>query len=298
MANIQWDKKMKTAIVLICIIIVAISSKTYAQGNSWNEVEKIIGKNGNVQGNVLKITFPRTDLNVKVKDVKIEPALALTPWLAFYKMGDETMIMGDLVLLLDEVPNVIKTVVENGLEITAIHNHILNETPQIIYMHVGGSGEPLELAKKIKSVLNQTKIPIQTAKPVTNKPDYDWTNVQNVIGVKGQINGNVLQFSIPRSEPITENGMEIPTYMGVTTTFNIQLVKEKSIATGDFIVMADEVNSVIKALNENNITVTALHSHMLKESPRLFFLHFWGSDTPMNIAKGLKEGLNKTKSKL
>lgn len=286
-------------LILAAIFLMFIVSEGFSQTKGWEDVEKIIGKTGKLQGDVFKITFPRSDLNVKVDGVKIEPALALTGWIAFKKMGNDVMLMGDMVLLETEVEPAMKKAVETGLEITALHNHVLKETPQVMYMHVGGMGNPAELAQKIKSVISQTKIPINQPKPnQTVQSKTDWSAVQSVMGTKGQMAGDILQISVPRADKVTENGDEIPAAMGMASSINFQKVKDKAVTTGDFVLVGDEVNPVIKTLVEHNIAVTAVHNHMLNDNPRIFFLHFWGNDTPENLAKGLKDAVSKTKSKI
>ncbi|HEX2927931.1 MAG: DUF1259 domain-containing protein [Ignavibacteria bacterium] len=285
-------------LALSVIFLTFFTADGFSQTKGWEDVEKIIGKTGKLQGDVFKITFPRSDLNVKVAGVKIEPALALTGWIAFKKMGSNAMLMGDMVLLETEVEPAMKKAVENGLEITALHNHVLKETPQVIYMHVGGMGSPTELAQKIKSVISQTKIPLtQPKQNQTVQSKTDWSKVQSILGTKGQMAGDILQISVPREDKVTENGDEIPTSMGMATSLYFQKVKDKAVTTGDFVLIGEEVNPVIKALVQHNIAVTAVHNHMLSDNPRIFFLHFWGNDTPENLAKGLKDAIFKTKSK-
>lgn len=285
-------------LILSAIFLMFFMAEGFSQTKGWEDVEKIIGKTGKLQGDVFKITFPRSDLNVKVDGVKIEPALALTGWIAFKKMGAEAMLMGDMVLLETEVEPAMKKAVESGLEITALHNHVLKETPQVMYMHVGGTGSPAGLAQKIKSVISQTKIPLSQPKPnQTAQSKINWSGVQSIMGTKGQMAGDILQISVPRADKVTENGDEIPTAMGMATSINFQKVKDKAVTTGDFVLTGDEVNPVIKALVQHNIAVTAVHNHMLTDNPRIFFLHFWGNDTPENLAKGLKDAVAKTKSK-
>ena len=268
-----------------------------AQTPDWSDCEKMFGRKGTTQGNVLKITFPRTDLNVKVGDVQIEPGLALTSWLAFSAMGDRAMVMGDLVLLENEIASVEKKMIEHNLEISAIHNHIIGEQPKVMYMHVGGEGDLVKLAEGLKSVLDQTATP-RALQPASSKPvDVNWAIVESTLARTGKHNGDLLQLSVPRAEKVTEHGMDITPFMGMATAINIQMIGEKRAATtGDFVLLAEEVNPVVQALLQHGITVTAVHSHMLFESPRLFFLHFWGVDDPIGLAKGLKAALDKTNS--
>jgi hypothetical protein len=247
---------------------------------------------------VYKVGLPRTDLRVRVGDVELKPAVALGGWLAFKKSGDHAMVMGDLVLTEEEVAPVTAKLQAAGLEQTAIHNHVLHETPRVVYMHVGGHGPVAQLATALRDALSVTKLPAPAASP---KPaeltDLDPKAIQQVLGREGKVNGGVLQFSIPRAEKITEDGNEIPPSMGTATAINFQPIGGgKAAITGDFVLLASEVNPVIRALSAHDIAVTALHSHMLNESPRLFFMHFWANGDALKLASGLHDALAKTKS--
>lgn len=278
------------------LLLLLFCSWLSAQTPDWQPVEKIFGRKGTVQSEVLKVPFPRSDLKVRVGDVSIEPALALTSWIAFKKTGEHTMMMGDLVLLDSEIAPVIARLVANGLEVSAVHNHIVGESPSVKYLHFGGHGDAATLAQAMMAVLSVTKTPLAPPQSPQAPTTYDWSKVESILGRSGARKGNVLQFGIPREETITENGMDIPPFMGMATALNIQLVGEKAATTGDFVLLASEVNPVVKVLTENAIAVTAIHSHMLFESPRLFFLHFWGVDEPEKLARGLKAALDKTNS--
>ncbi len=285
---------MKNLFVFFFLLFPSFAA--HAQSSDWAEVEKVFGRKGTVQGEVLKIAFPRSDLKVKVGEVVIEPALALTSWIAFKPMEKQAMIMGDLVLLDREIAPVTQKLVASGIEITALHNHIVNESPSVMYMHFGGHGNAEELAEKMKAVLALTGTPMTPPPATATAAAIDWSKVELTLGYTGQRKGNVLQFGVPRVEKITENGMEVPPFMGMATAINLQMIGEKAATTGDFVLLAGEVNPVVKALTENGIAVTAIHNHMLFESPRLFFLHFWGFDAPEKLAAGLKAALDKTNS--
>ncbi len=279
--------------MLYGVALLSLTSLIQAQG--WTSVEKIFGKPGTIQNDVFKITFPRSDLKVQIASVAVEPGLALTSWVAFKGMHDGAMIMGDLVLLEPEVGPVVKKLTAQEIEITAIHNHLLGESPSIKYLHFSGHGDAAKLASAMLDVLKSTATPL--APPATqSSAAIDWGNVESIIGLTGQHKGNLLQFGIPRKEAIVEGGMEIPPFMGMATAINLQRVGENAATTGDFVLIADEVNPVIRALTEHGITVTALHNHMLNESPRLFFMHFWGFDKPETLARGLRAALDKTNS--
>jgi hypothetical protein len=204
-------------------------------------------------------------------------------------------MMGDLVLLDSEVPKVIKKLTEENLQVTAIHNHLINETPAVKYVHYHGEGDPVTLAKEIKAVLEVTATPM-TASAKTPTPKIDWSKVTAILG-PGKENGKLLQYTFPRNEKLTESGMEMPPSMGMATSINFQMDANRAATTGDFVLLADEVNPVVKALVENGITPTAIHTHMLHDDPHLFMMHFWAVGDPEKLATGLKAALDKTNSK-
>lgn len=287
---------MKIAWLIAQVLFFSLFTVASAQTPDWQAVEKVFERRGALQGDVFKITFPRSDLGVKIGEISIEPGLALTSWVAFKRIGSQAIIMGDLVLLEEEVIPVMSKFVASGVEITALHNHLSGESPKIMYMHYYGLGQPGKLAEAIRAAIALTKTPLTPPQPQQTPPSTDWTKVESILGWAGQHKGNLLQTSIPRSETITENGMDVSPSMGVANAINFQMVGEKAATTGDFVLLASEVNPVVKALTEHRIAVTAIHNHMLTESPRLFFLHFWGVDAPEQLAKGLKAALDKTNS--
>lgn len=280
----------------IALISLTFSSPlVFAEQQGWQEVETAFGRKGTVQEDMLKITLPRTDLAVKVGEVAVEPGLALTSWLGFKGTGKNAMMMGDLVLLEGEVAPVMSQLIAQGIEVTALHNHILNESPRVMYLHFSGNGDPAKLAETMRSSLSLTGTPMGEQQAATTQAAaIDWTKVETILAKTGQKKGNLFQVSFPRKETIKEHGMEVPSLLGMASPINIQAVGNRAATTGDFVLLADEVNPVVKALVSHNITVTAIHSHMLHESPRLFFLHFWGYDEPEKIASGLKAALDET----
>jgi hypothetical protein len=268
-----------------------------AQQIDSTALNNVFGKKGAVTGNVYKITYPRSDLKVKVGDFSVAPGLALGTWVGIINMGDHAMMMGDLVLLDGEVPKVINKLIEENIEITAIHNHLINETPAIKYIHYHGAGDPVKLAQEIKAVLEVTATPLTPPAVQSQTQAPDWSKVTAILGTTGKQNGMLLQYTFPRNEKLTESGMEMPPSMGMATAINFQMSGDQAAITGDFVLLADEVNPVVKALTENGITPTAIHSHMLHDEPRLFMMHFWAVDDPEKLAKGLKAALDKTNSK-
>ena len=268
-----------------------------AQQTDWTNVENVFGRKGTVQGEVFKITFPRSDLAVKVGDFAVAPGLALTSWIGVIQMEGHAMMMGDLVLLDAEVPAVIKKIMEENLSITAIHNHLINESPGIKYIHFSGNGDAVKLSEEIKSVLQVTATPLSPASMQTSANTPDWSNVEAILGTSGRKNGMLLQYSFARNEKLQDEGMEMPPAMGMATAINFQMDGNQAAITGDFVLLPGEVNAVAKSLTENGITPTAVHNHMLYDEPRLFMMHFWAVGDPEKLATGLKAALRKTNSK-
>jgi len=274
-------------------ISLAQSSSTPAQ---WKAVNDGLGRSGSLQpGDVYKVGLPRTDLHVTAGGVDIKPTLALGGWLAFKQTDHGAMVMGDLVLTEDEVGPVTTKLQSAGIQQTAIHNHVLHESPRVMYMHVEGHGELGQLAKSLHDALAVTKLPDVTPSKPSELTGLDQKQIEQALGHQGKVNGGVLQVSVPRGEKVTEEGMEIPPSMGAATALNFQPTSGgKAAITGDFVLTASEVNPVIRVLTDNGIAVTALHSHMLTESPRLFFMHFWANDDAVKLAKALNQALAKT----
>ncbi|PYY06453.1 MAG: peptidase M23 [Acidobacteria bacterium] len=287
------------ALVQLFVLSCAVAAQTAPAANDWKAVEQALGRSGQLQGDgAYKFGLPRGDLKVTVDGVQVKPTLALGSWVAFSSPGQDAMLMGDLVLAEDEVSPVMLALEENGLQITALHNHVLHETPRVMYMHIVGHGDAVKLAGSVRHVMALTKTPAPTQPPTTPPAfDLDTTAIDEVLGHKGKVNGGVYQVGVPRAEKITEAGMPVPGSMGLATALNFQPTGAgKAAVTGDFVLLGTEVNPVIRALRQNAIQVTAIHSHMLEEQPRLFFMHFWANDDAVKLAKGLRAALDNTNS--
>jgi hypothetical protein len=275
-------------------------TSAHAQAIDWQKVDDAFGRKPAVSDDVHRYGFPRTDLTVTLDGVTIKPALALGGWVAFKPAHGGAMVMGDLVLLETEINPVMLKLIEGGLEITAVHNHLLRASPATFYMHVGGHGDPAKMAAVIRDALGASKTPLAPAAAAPPPAvDLDTAQLEQIIGAKGQANGGVYQFNVPRREPIKENDMVMTPVgpMGVAIAINFQPTGGgKAAITGDFVLTNDEVNPVIQALRANGIDVTAVHSHMLDEQPRLFFLHFWANDDALKLARGIRAALDKTAS--
>jgi hypothetical protein len=275
---------------------IVVSVAASAADIDWGKVDQALGKPGTSQpGGVHKYGLPRTDLKITLDGVAIKPTLALGSWIGFLPMGDGAMFMGDLVLTENEISPVMKRLIEDGVEITAIHNHLIRTSPAVFYMHVGGHGDPVKLAQTLHAGLALSQTPF--AAPAAAQPpatlDMDTAAIDAALGAKGTVNGGVYQFNIPRAESISEGGMAVPPSMGTAIAINFQPTGSgKAAITGDFVLLGKEVNPVLKALRNNGIEVTALHSHMIDDSPHLFFMHFWANDDVTKLSRGLRAALD------
>lgn len=268
---------------------------TAAQDASvWENVAKALGRSGDERGGVYRVSFPRTDLQVRVGDTAVRTGMAMGAWAAFQSHGKSAMVMGDLVLLPSELPAVTAALQEGGIDITAIHNHLAGEQPRLIYLHYCGHGDAVKLAEGLHSALSKTATP--EPRPAASAPEEmpDVSVLEKVLGLKGTSRGGVLNFTIPRKEAITQSGVRIGARMGVGTVINFQKTEGGAATTGDFVLLASEVQTVIRALRSGGIEVTALHSHMLDEQPRLFFMHFWGVGPEEKLATAFHAALAAT----
>ncbi|MFL6817329.1 MAG: DUF1259 domain-containing protein [Bradyrhizobium sp.] len=290
----------RLAILLVAAVSVFPARAECAEID-WRKVDAALSKTAVVSGEVHRYGLPRSDLRVTLDGVAIKPALALGGWVAFAPMHGEAMVMGDLVLLETEITPVMTKLLEGGLDVTAIHNHILRASPATFYMHVGGHGDPERMASVIRSALAESKTPFDPLATKAGPPpalDLDSAKLDEIIGVKGTANGGVYQFGVPRREPVMESGVEVNGPLGGANAINFQGTGNgKAAITGDFLVTGNEVNPLIRSLRSANIEVTAIHSHMLDEQPRMFFVHFWANDDALALARGVRSALDKTASR-
>jgi hypothetical protein len=285
--------------LILSAAVLTLAHPASAQDIDWKGVDAALGRTASVAGDVHRYGFPRTDLQVTLDGVAIKPAFALGGWVAFKPEHGSAMIMGDLVLRDTEVNPVMAKLLANGVEITALHNHLLRANPPTYYMHVGGHGDPVKLATAIRGALAESKTPLGPPSAPSAPPaiELDTAMLDQIIGVKGQANGGVYQFAVPRRDPISEMGVALvpPGPTGIANAINFQPTGGgKAAITGDFVIAGDEVVPLVTALRANGIEVTAIHSHMLTEQPRIFFVHFWANDDAQKLAKGLRAALEKT----
>lgn len=294
--------KFKT---LCSILLLSLTAFAQTATFDWSAVETALGRKGSAQpGGVYKFGLPRTDLHVKVGDIELKPALALGGWLAFEGTGEECIVMGDIVVTESEVPAVVRAALSHQFAVTAIHNHVLNESPRVMYVHVGGHFTSaahtvcaIGVAQGMKDVIAAAHIPAATPPSTPPAPTAEQEKFRNAVdqalGASGKYNGVVLQYSIPREEVISMHGMQVPPSMGTATAINFQPVSgTRAAITGDFVMTGAEVPKVMKALVDGGINPTALHSHMIDEEPRLFFMHFWAVDDATKLATTLRTALN------
>jgi hypothetical protein len=286
------------AAATVAVTMLGAAVPCAAAETDWSKIATALGKSGaEMPGGVYRVGLPRTDLHVTLDGVELKPGFALGSWLAFRPEGNETMVMGDLVLTETEIAPVMTKLAEGGINITALHNHLLRAQPATFYMHVLGQGDATKLAAALHDGLVLSKTPLgntggsnaATAQAV----DLDTAMIDSTLGAKGRANGGVYQVGIARAETIKDDGMDVPVAMGSAESINFQPTGNgRAAITGDFVLTAAEVNPVLRALRANGIEVTALHNHMLDDQPRLFFMHFWANDDAQKLAAGLRAALS------
>jgi hypothetical protein len=269
----------------------------------WSAVQDAVGRPGTMMpGDVYRIGIPRTDLKVTVEGVPVQAGFALGSYAAFKQFDDGTMVMGDLVLLDEEVNGVMSGLFDQGFEVTALHNHLNTMSPHVMYMHYEGHGDALQLAQSLHQALSASATPLSPAVPpppaaTPSGPQLDIPTLDGILGYSGRANGSVIQYTVARSEKLMEMGHELLPAMGVATAINFQpTAANTGSITGDFVLMGSEVNPVAQALRANGIEITAMHQHHIDETPRLFYMHFWANADPANLAHGLRAALDQTNS--
>ena len=283
------------------LVLAAAGGPALAAAPDWKAVEQTLGKTGQLQaGDVFRVGMPRTDLSVTVKGVAVKAGFALGSYAAFKQVGDQAMVMGDLVLLDQEVPAVTSGLLSGGLDVTAVHNHLNEMSPHVMYVHYEGHGDGLQLAKSLRQALSASGTPLGIPAPpaAAGGPVLDTKPIEQALGRPGrEIGAGVFQVTAARAEAITAMGHPLLPAMGIATVMNFQPMGEgKAAITGDFVLLDKEVNPVARTLRQHGIDVTALHNHGLQDSPRLFYMHFWATDDAVKLARGLKAALDQTNS--
>lgn len=262
-------------------------------------IERITGIKGKFNNGEYKITIPQNDLDIEVDSFRIIPPMGLGTWIAFSPLSEGAMVMGDIILTEKDLKPVQEEVIRQGMTITAIHNHFVRNHPNVIYMHVGGSGQTEDIARKAKAILDKVAASRGHSPSDVKVPDVTYTinsaKLDEILGYKGELSKGVYKYTIGRPDvALKEHGMPVSSFLGFNTWAAFQGTPDHSAVAGDFTMVEDEVEPVIKALVENGIEVVAVHNHMVHEQPRIFFLHYWGVGNAEQLARGLKAALNKT----
>jgi hypothetical protein len=293
----KYDRLVSGLLLGVILSATPVFAQSNVQPLNTDGIAKAMGREGDLTGEMYKVSFPRSDLTVNVKNVAIKPALSLVSWAGFIKSGSTAVTYGDLVLLEDEINPVISKLEERGLELSALHNHLLHETPRIMYIHFVGRGNEEEMAKGIREALALTKTPVGAAasRPET-KPEIA-TEIERIIGYQGSMGGDVFHITVPRNDVhVAMMGTMLPGSMGMNTPFNFQLDGKNAAINGDFMLLPAELNPVIKALRANGIEVASVHNHLLDNQPPMVFMHFWAYGDAVSLAKGLKAALDRVGS--
>jgi hypothetical protein len=293
-------RRYVTGVLLLCGAT-GVHAQTPTGTVDWQAVERAMGRGGTMQpGGVYRFSMPRTDLRVTSRGVRIRPALSLGSWAAFKERGGpaDVVVMGDLVLTEAESNRVIQRLQAGGVGQSAIHKHLLDESPALWWTHIHAEGDPVRIAGAIRAALALSGTPAQgPAAAPASRLALDTAAIHTALGHGGRANGGVFQVSVPRTHPIHAMGIEVPPSMGVATAINFQpTTGGRAAINGDFVMIASEVDSVAAALRDHGIRVVALHNHLTDDEPRLFFMHFWAEGDPVRLARGLRAALGRTDS--
>jgi hypothetical protein len=299
MNNIRWYQAF---MLLLCVLVTgqgfAQQEQNHLDSLDTIKIEKLTGVKGKLDAaeNVFKVSVPRNDLTVTVSGVKMIPPMGLTSWAAFKSAGNQIMVMGDIVLKEDQVNPVLSVALDNGLEVTALHNHFLWDTPRIMFMHIGGMGNLETLAigvgkvfAKIQDTRSGKGLAPQTSFDAA-KTSLEPKQIETIIGVPAEKAGEVYKATLGRTTQM--NGHSVGKTMGVNTWAVFAGSNEKAIIEGDFAMLESELQGVLKALRGAGINITSIHHHMVNETPKIVFLHYWGTGSVSDLAKAIKTALD------
>jgi hypothetical protein len=281
-------------VFLVLLPTIAGAFQSPGPAADYTSLAKLFGSHGSDQNGIYKISFPRRDLRVHIGDVLVQPALGLGSWAAFREQGSKAVVDGDLVVTAAELAPVLSALIANHLEITAVHNHLVGEDPQVMYVHFFGQGATADLGRALQEVLAKTATPTGPVPPATSTvfPEDVQKQLESALKATGKSNGPVLAFSFPGKHDISMHGTGLPPAMGMATAINFQSTPAGVATTGDFVLLEQQVNPVIAILRNGDIQVTAVHNHLLDDSPRMVFVHFWANGNPDSIASTLRKALD------
>jgi hypothetical protein len=297
---------MKTKFLATVLLLVAIPSFSFAAAVKPHAIDgdlisKLTGLKGqmNEKEGVYKVSLARSDIKAESHGVKLVPGLGLTAWAAFTAVGSNVMMMGDTVLTEDQVNPVMTVALDNGLEVTALHNHFFGDIPKVMFMHIGGMGKQETIAKAVGQVYEKVKetmggkgaFPDITIDPA--KTSLNPEKIASIFGAKGDLKDGIYKVTIGRKTKM--HGAVMGNAMGVNTWAAFAGSDESAIVDGDFAMRESEVQTILKKLRAANINIVAIHNHMTGETPRMMFLHYWGVGSTENLAKGIKSALDTQK---
>jgi hypothetical protein len=279
----------------LAIVLLFMATWGWAQQMDWSKVEKALARKGTEQNGVFKVSCPRTDLHVTMNGTPVQAGAALGSWMAFRREAGTTVADGDLVLTPNEITPVVRALRNGNITVSAIHNHLAGEQPEIMYVHFFASGDAHKIAATLRDALDRTQTPPAPAAPLaptTAKSFADEAVIEGVLGKKGAVHGTVLAFSFPGEHAISMRGKTLQPAMGMATAINFQPAKAGVAATGDFVVQEAQTQALLSALANGNVQITAMHNHLLEDEPRMVFIHFWAEGPARQVATTLRSALD------
>ena len=298
MNMIRWYQASMLLCALVTVHSFAQQEQSHLDSLNTIKIERLTGVKGKLDTaeNVFKISVPRTDLAVTVAGIKMVPPMGLTSWVAFKSAGDQIMVMGDIVLLEQQVNPVLSIALDNDIKITALHNHFLWDTPKVMFMHIGGIGDLEKLATGVGKIFLEIKntsggkTHVSHTPFVASKTSLDPKVIETIIGVPVEKASEVYKVTIGRTTAMAEH--DAGKTMGVNTWAAFSGSNKNAVVDGDFAMLESELQGVLKALRSTGIFITAIHHHMTGESPKIVFLHYWGTGSVSDLAKAIKTALN------
>lgn len=288
----------RVCLLSAALIAAAATATAQEMPPAYKDVLTTLGRQGDFKDNVLKINIPRSDLQVTVANVATPTPFGFGGWIAMTKgTGGKEVMMGDLVLTQEQVNPVLSALLDNGLEVTALHNHFFWEEPRLFFMHVRGSGSAADLAREVKPALDlvmKAPGPTPAAAPAAQPPaGLDTAKLATIAGHDGEQNGAVYKITVGRSDlKVLDMGAAVNSRMGLNTWAAFVGTNENAAIAGDVAMLANEVQPVLRALRKNGLDVVSIHQHMLGSQPAIYFLHYWGTGAADTLAAGFRSALD------
>lgn len=306
--NVPAGPMLKLTIVAALVagtVVCVASNRAAAQGSSqqggkqqddprWAPIRQVFGLKGEAEGKYFRVNFPRSDLQVHIGNDALSPRFEFTGYVGFMPVGtSQVLAMGEVILRDDEVPAALAAARQQNVNVTALHNHLIGETPRIMYMHVMAEGSPESVANRIRSIFARTATPLHPAEEKGGATP-DWSAIDAVLGKHAEAEGSVAEYVFPRREQISEHGMRVESTGTLETASEVvfqQLGGGRVANTGELFVLPSEVEPVMRALDEHGLHVTAVHNHMVDESPRMYWIHWYTTGDGPTLARGVEAAL-------